>query len=256
MKRAGKRRAGDGRPGRGPARRVLVLDVGGTHVKIRMGAAGEERAFESGPHLTAKRMVGQVLELTGDWKYDVVSIGYPGIVFHGRITADPHNLGPGWIGFSWAKAFGKPVRVVNDAAMQAMGSYAGGRMLFLGLGTGLGATLIMNGIVEPMEIGHMPYKHGRTYEDYVGERGRRKLGTKKWRKVVAEVVDQLRSVLEVDYVVLGGGNTRRLRRLPKFARAGDNTNAFIGGLRLWERSGEDDPLTVPDKRGSQRKRRR
>ena len=225
--------------------RILVLDVGGTHVKMRMGSAGEVREFASGPKLTPRRMVREVRKLTADWRYDGISMGYPGVVFHGRITADPHNLGPGWIGFNFSKAFGKPVRIVNDAAMQAMGSYEGGRMLFLGLGTGLGVTLIMDGIVEPMEIGHMPYKHGRTYEDYVGERGRERLGNRKWRKVVEKIVEQLRTVLEVDYVVLGGGNVRKLKHLPRYARAGDNLNAFIGGMRLWHVSDGRGPLVVP-----------
>jgi polyphosphate glucokinase len=224
--------------------RILVLDVGGTHVKMRMGSEGEVREFESGPRLTPGRMVRKVRDLTADWRYDGISMGYPGVVFHGRITADPHNLGPGWIGFNFSKAFGKPVRIVNDAAMQAMGSYEGGRMLFLGLGTGLGATLIMDGIVEPMEIGHMPYKHGRTYEDYAGERGRERLGNRKWRRVVARIVDQLRSVLEVDYVVLGGGNVKKLKRLPRYARAGDNRNAFVGGMRLWQLVDGHDPLVL------------
>jgi polyphosphate glucokinase len=225
--------------------RILVLDVGGTHVKMRMGSQGEVRGFASGPKLTARRMVRKVRDLTADWRYEVISMGYPGIVFHGRITADPHNLGPGWIGFNFSKAFGRPVRILNDAAMQAVGSYEGGRMLFLGLGTGLGATLIMDGIVEPMEIGHMPYKHGRTYEDYVGERGRKRLGNRRWRKVVTRIVDQLRSVLEVDYVILGGGNVKKLKRLPRFSRAGDNLNAFIGGERLWQLGEGTDPLVLP-----------
>jgi len=236
--------------------RILVLDVGGTHVKMRMGSEGEVREFESGPKLTARRMVRNVREVTADWRYDVISMGYPGVVFHGRITADPHNLGPGWIGFNFSKAFGRPVRILNDAAMQAVGSYEGGRMLFLGLGTGLGATLIMDGIVEPMEIGHMPYKHGRTYEDYIGEHGRERLGNKRWRKVVARIVDQLRSVLEVDYVVLGGGNVRKLKRLPRYSRAGDNLNAFIGGVRLWQLGGGNDPLVLPIGSGKRTYRRR
>ncbi len=219
--------------------RVLVLDVGGTHVKMRIGTRGAVREFASGRKLRAREMVAGVLEQTVDWRYDAVAIGYPGLVFHGRIAAEPHNLGGGWVGFDFSKAFGKPVRIVNDAAMQAMGSYAGGRMLFLGLGTGLGATLIMDGIVEPMEIGHMPFKHGRTFENYVGERGCRRLGPKKWRKVVGEVVRQLATVLEVDYVVLGGGNTRKLKTLPKHVRRGDNRNAFAGGLRLWEQNEAD-----------------
>jgi predicted NBD/HSP70 family sugar kinase len=163
-----------------------------------------------------------------------VSIGYPGLVFHGRIAANPHNLGRGWVHFDFQKAFGKPVRVINDAAMQAIGSYHGERMLFLGLGTGLGTTLIIDGYVEPMELGHMPYKNNRTFEDYVGERGRLRMGTGKWRKVVRQVVDQLCKALEVDYVVVGGGNAKRLKRLADNEFLGDNDNAFVGGLRLWE----------------------
>jgi hypothetical protein len=218
------------------ARRVLVVDVGGSHVKMRIGTRGAIREFKSGRKLRAAQMVEQVLKLTRDWRYDVVSIGFPGIVIHGRIAAEPHNLGSGWLGCDFRKGFDKPVRVINDAAMQAMGSYEGGRMLFLGLGTGLGVTLILDGVVEPMELGHMPYRHGRTYEDYVGERGYRRLGTKKWRKVVDQVVTQLRTVLEADYVVLGGGNVKKLKTLPQRARRGDNRNAFIGGVRLWARS--------------------
>jgi polyphosphate glucokinase len=177
-----------------------------------------------------------------------VSIGYPGLVFQGRIAADPHNLGGGWVHFDFRKAFGKPVRVINDATMQAIGSYEGGRMLFLGLGTGLGATLIIEGYVEPMELGHMPYKKGRTFEDYVGERGRLRMGTRKWRKVVREVVDQLRKALEVEYVIVGGGNAKRLKDLADNERLGDNDNAFTGGLRLWQC--DEHPLRVPPKRGN------
>ena len=221
------------------AKRVLVVDVGGTHVKVRIGTRGTVREFESGRRLRAREMLEQVLKMTADWSYDAVSVGYPGLVVHGKIAAEPHNLGTGWLGFDFHKAFGKPVRVINDAAMQALGSYRGGRMLFLGLGTGLGVTLIMDGIIEPMEMGHMPYKHGRTYEEYVGERGYRRLGAKKWRKVVAEVVEQLRCVLEAEYIVLGGGNVRKLKTLPPGARRGDNRNAFVGGVRLWEQSGKN-----------------
>jgi hypothetical protein len=230
-------------------RRVLVLDVGGTHVKMRVGTRGPIREFKSGRKLNAKLMVAQVLKMTADWDYDVVSIGFPGVVVHGTIAAEPHNLGTGWIGFDFRKAFSKPVRVINDAALQAVGSYRGGRMLFLGLGTGLGVTLILDGTIEPMEIGHMPYKHGRSYEEYVGERGYRRLGAKKWRKVVAQVVEQLSAVLEADYVVLGGGNVRKLGTLPKVHRGdnrnacpiyrGSNEHAFVGGVRLWEQSAEN-----------------
>ncbi len=162
-------------------KRILVVDVGGSHVKLRIGAAGEIDRFDSGPGLTAKQMADGVTAKVAKSQYDAVSIGYPGLVFDSRIAADPHNLGPGWVGFDFQKAFGKPVRLINDATMQAIGSYTGGRMLFLGLGTGLGATLIVEGVIEPMELGHMRYRNGRTYEDYVGERGRLRLGTKKWR---------------------------------------------------------------------------
>ena len=214
-------------------RRILVVDVGGTHVKLRVDARGRIYKFDSGPKLGPRRMVKKILKCVTGMRYDAVSIGYPGLVFHGRIAGEPHNLGQGWTGFDFAAAFGKPVHVLNDAAMQAIGSYRGGRMLFLGLGTGLGATLIIDGVVEPTEIGHMPYRRGRTYEDYLGERGRKRLGTRKWRKEVTDVVAQLRLALEADYVVLGGGNAARLKKLPPHARRGDNRNAFIGGVRIW-----------------------
>jgi polyphosphate glucokinase len=232
-------------------RRVLVVDVGGSHVKFRVGPHGKVAKFESGPEMAAAQMAERVASLVPQSSYDAVSIGYPGLVFHGKVTAEPHNLGHGWVGFDFGKIFRAPVRVINDAAMQAIGSYKGGRMLFLGLGTGLGATLILDGMVEPMEIGHMPYKHGRSYEDYVGERGRAQLGTKKWRKTVRDVVDQLSKVLEVDYVVLGGGNSRKLKELPEKGRLGDNDNAFVGGARMWQHP--EDPLVVPTPRASNRR---
>ena len=220
---------------------VLVIDVGGSHVKFRMGARGAIRKFASGPDMTAADMARKVCKRARDLPYEAVAIGYPGLVLRGRIAAEPFNLGSGWVGYDFEETFGRPVRVVNDATMQALGSYEGGRMLFLGLGTGLGATLILDGTVEPMEIGHMPYKRGRTFEDYAGERGRKRLGNKKWRKAVAEVVTRLKEVLEVDYIVLGGGNAARLRELPEGVRLGDNLNAFKGGLHLWR---GDDPLAV------------
>jgi polyphosphate glucokinase len=229
-------------------KRILVIDVGGSHVKYRTSPRGQPGRFVSGPDMTAAQMMKQISQLVPRSAYDAVAIGYPGLVSHGRIAAEPHNLGHGWVNFDFHRALGAPVRLINDAAMQAVGSYAGGRMLFLGLGTGLGATLILNGVVEPMEIGHMPYERGRTYEDYVGERGRTKMGTKKWRKVVREVVDQLRDVLEVDYVVVGGGNARRLKSLPKTAHMGDNSNAFAGGVRLWRYA--MDPLVLAPQRRS------
>jgi polyphosphate glucokinase len=216
---------------------ILVIDVGGTHVKFRIGARGASEEFVSGPAMTPARMVRQIRKRLGDARYDAVSIGYPGLVVHGKIAAEPHNLGKGWRRFDFARALGKPVRIINDAAMQAIGSYTGGRMLFLGLGTGLGATLIMDGVVEPTEIGHMPYKKGLTFEDYVGERGLKRRGKRKWRKAVKQVIADLEAALEVDYIVLGGGNASRLKKLPRGVRLGDNHNAILGGLRLWRQGG-------------------
>ena len=215
--------------------RVLAVDVGGTHVKILATGETEKREFDSGPTLTARQMVARVKRLARGWRYDAVSIGYPGPVVHDHAVAEPHNLGAGWVGFDFARAFGCPVRVVNDAAMQALGSYRGGRMLFLGLGTGLGTALIVDGLVEPMEIGHLPYlKH--TYEDYVSDRALERLGKKKWRKHVADVVKRLGAALEPDEIVIGGGNVRHLKTLPPHCRAGDNANAFKGGFALWEKA--------------------
>jgi polyphosphate glucokinase len=221
-----------------PPRHILVIDIGGTHVKLRVDSRGTIGEFASGPKMTPARMLRQIRKLTRELRYDAVAIGYPGVVVRGRIVANPHNLGQGWVGFDFARAFGKPVRVINDAAMQAIGSYQGGRMLFLGLGTGLGAALVIDGVVEPTEIGHMPYKHGRTFEEYVGERGRKRLGNRKWRKAVGEVVTDLKAAFQADYVVLGGGNAVRLKTLPRDARLGDNRNAFLGGVRLWRMNGE------------------
>jgi polyphosphate glucokinase len=226
------------------SRRILVLDVGGSHVKFLVSGAPKEQRFVSGPRLTAAQMVKTVRKLVDPSEYDAVSIGYPGLVFGGRIAAEPFNLGRGWLGFDFQAAFGKPVRVINDAAMQAVGSYTGGRMLFLGLGTGMGSTLILDGIVEPMELGHLPYKRRRTFEDYVGERGLERLGKKKWRKVVAEVIEHLSRAFEVDYVVLGGGNARKLKELPPMTRLGDNSNAMTGGRIIWEM---DNPLHLDPK---------
>jgi polyphosphate glucokinase len=213
---------------------ILVIDVGGTHVKARVSGNREERKIVSGPAMTAARMVRDVKRLVKDWKYDAISIGYPGIVIHGRPVHEPHNLGGGWVRFNFAKAFGRPVKVINDAAMQALGSYKGGCMLFLGFGTGLGSAMIMDGILEPMELAHLPYKNGKTYEDYVGDRALKRLGKKKWRSCVADVVTRLKDALEADYVILGGGNSRNLKDLPPGAELGDNRNAFIGGMRLWK----------------------
>jgi polyphosphate glucokinase len=214
---------------------VLVVDVGGNHVKILATGQKQSREFPSGPTLTAKQMVAGVKKLARDWKYDAVSIGYPGPVIRNRPLAEPHNLGRGWMGCDFKAAFKRPVKVVNDAAMQALGSYRRGKMLFLGLGTGLGSTLIADGIIEPMELGHLPYKKG-TYEDYVGMRGLQKRGKKKWRRNVADVVTRLVTALEPDDVVIGGGNVKKLKQLPKGCRMGDNANAFRGGFRLWEKA--------------------
>jgi len=212
---------------------VLVVDVGGTHVKILANGQNAAREFPSGPTLTAEQMVAGVKKLTEDWTYDAVAIGYPGPVINNRPLADPYNLGRGWMGYDFAAAFKCPVKVVNDAAMQALGSYEGGKMLFLGLGTGLGSAMIVDGIVEPMELGHLPYKKG-TFEDYLGVRGYERLGKKKWRQHVADVIARLMAALEPEYVVLGGGNVKKLQELPPGCRAGDNANAFLGGFRLWQ----------------------
>lgn len=212
--------------------RVLVVDVGGTHVKILATGQQDHREFASGPTLTAGRMVATVKALAGAWKYDVVSMGYPGVVVHGRPIAEPHNLAPRWVGFDYRAGFGCPIKMVNDAAMQALGNYKGGKMLFLGLGTGLGSAMIVNGIAEPMELGHLPYRKG-TYEDYVGSRGLERRGKKKWRKHVADVVAHLIAALEPEDVVLGGGNVAKLKGLPPGCREGDSDGAFIGGFLLW-----------------------
>jgi len=215
---------------------VLVVDVGGTSVKILATGQDEHRAFPSGPTLTPRQMVSDVKKLAGAWKYEVVSIGYPGPVLHGRPIAEPYNLGRGWVGFDFAAAFACSVKVINDAAMQALGSYRGGKMLFLGLGTGLGSAMIVDGIVEPMELAHLPYKKG-TFEDYVGRAGLERHGKKKWRRNVVDVVARLIAALEPEDTVIGGGNAAKLHDLPPHSRAGDNANAFRGGFRLWEKHG-------------------
>jgi polyphosphate glucokinase len=212
---------------------ILVVDVGGTHVKILATGETEPRKFISGPTMTPRQMVAGIRKLVGGWKYEGISLGYPGPVLRNRPVADPHNLGPGWIGFNFEKALGCPVKIVNDAAMQALGSYKGGKMLFLGLGTGLGSAMVVDSIVEPMELGHLPYKKA-IFEDYVGERALEKWGKKKWRRNVVDVVDRLIAAVEPDDIVIGGGNVRMLHELPKGCRVGENANAFIGGFRLWE----------------------
>lgn len=215
---------------------ILAVDVGGTNVKILATGQTEARKFPSGPKMTPEEMVSEIKRISGDWKYDVVSIGYPGPVLRGRPVSEPYNLGKGWVGFDFEKAFGCPVKVINDAAMQALGDYQSGKMLFLGLGTGLGSTLIVDGVVEPMELGHLPYKRG-TYEDYVGRRGLEKRGRKKWEKDVADVVARFMAALEPDEVVLGGGDAKKLKKMPPGCRLGENANAFVGGFLLWTKDG-------------------
>jgi polyphosphate glucokinase len=214
---------------------ILVIDVGGTHVKLRLQGGDEVRKCPSGPTLTPQEMVEGVREATTDWSYNRVSIGYPGPVVDDVIQAEPVNLGAGWLGFNFAAALGHPVKIINDAAMQALGSYDGGRMLFLGLGTGLGTTLIYNQFLLPMELGHLPYKKGKSFEDYVGQAGLKHLGRRKWEHAVFDVVARLRAAFMADYVVLGGGNVKKLDELPPACRMGDNSNAFTGGIRLWRK---------------------
>jgi polyphosphate glucokinase len=239
---------------------VLAIDVGGTNVKILATGQQERRKFPSGPKLTAKAMVEGVKKLAEGWKYDAVSIGYPGPVINGRPVAEPHNLAPGWVGFSFERAFGCPVKVVNDAAMQALGSYNGGKMLFMGLGTGLGSTMIVDGDLEPMELAHLPYRKA-TFEDYVGLRGLQHYGKKKWRKNVEDVVELLKAALEPTDIVLGGGNVKLLKQLPKGCREGNNANAFLGGFRLWadgkppaSSSAEGQATSVPARKQSSSKK--
>ncbi|HWV45321.1 MAG TPA: ROK family protein [Nitrospira sp.] len=219
--------------------KVLVVDVGGTNVKILATGKRAPRKISSGPNMTAQDMVEAVRKLAADWSYDAVALGYPGAVRDGRPAAEPKNLGDGWMKFDFEKAFGCPVKVINDAAMQALGSYDGGRMLFLGLGTGLGSALITDGVLVPMELAHLRYRKGRTYEDYVGLRGLKRFGKKKWRRYVMDIVTALKNALQADHVVLGGGNAKRLKRLPKDVRLGDNEHAFTGGFRLWEEAWKD-----------------
>ena len=215
--------------------KVLVIDVGGTHIKMLATGQKEARKIPSGPTMTAGKMVRVVKKCVKDWEFDRVSLGYPGPIINGHALREPHNLGGGWMRFDFSKAFGCPVRILNDAAMQALGSYKGGRMLFLGLGTGLGSAMIVDGMLEPMELAHLTYKNGKTYEDYLGLRGLERLGKKKWRGYVAKVTKKLRTALEADYVVLGGGNIKKLKKLPDGARLGSNENAFLGGFRMWEK---------------------
>jgi predicted NBD/HSP70 family sugar kinase len=226
--------------------RVLVLDVGGTHVKVALSDSAQEWEIPSGPKFTPRRMLRALARLDRVELYDAVTIGYPGPVTHGKISREPVHLSPGWIGFDFRKAFGCPVRIVNDAAMQALGNYVEGHMLFLGLGTGLGSAMVMEGVLQPMELAHLPYKKGRTFEEYVGDAALQRFGKKKWAKEVRRVVQILVAALEPDEVVLGGGNASKLGKLLPGVRRGDNREAIVGGIRLWGGSGwvgfpTDDP---------------
>ncbi|MEO7457468.1 MAG: ROK family protein [Gemmatimonadaceae bacterium] len=216
--------------------KILVIDVGGSHVKLLATGRRTPLKLPSGPDLTAQQMTDLVLDATKDWSYDAITVGYPGPVRENVPTSEPVNLGDGWMGFDFARAFGKPVKVINDAAMQALGSYDGGQMLFLGLGTGLGATLVTNGVVVPLELAHLPYRKGRSYEEYVGDAGLKRLGLKKWKRHVEKVVAMFLVALNAEYVVLGGGNVRLLEELPPCCRRGNNAHAFRGGYRLWRKT--------------------
>jgi polyphosphate glucokinase len=214
--------------------KVLVIDIGGTHIKVASSDMRVPIKIPSGPTMTASRMAQQVLTATEGWAYECISIGYPGPVVHDRPLAEPHNLGAGWIDFSYSKAFGKPIRFINDAAMQALGGYKGGHMLFLGTGTGLGSTLIYDGTVIPLELAHLPYKKGRTYEDYIGLSGLQLRGKKRWRRSVLDIINRLQAAFICDYVLLGGGNARMMKGLPPHVILGANSNAIDGGIRLWD----------------------
>jgi polyphosphate glucokinase len=221
--------------------RILAIDLGGTHVKVLLNGESDARKTTSGPRMTPAKMVQAVRSLARGWQYDCISLGYPGVVWHGKPFVEPHNLAKGWVGFDYSKALGRPVRIINDAAMQAIGGYQNGRMLFLGLGTGLGTALILDRVVEATELAHLPYKKGRSYEQYLGKDGLHRLGRKKWERAVFDVTEQLRTAFEVDYVVIGGGNAVKLKHLPPGARLGENANAFVGGFRLWLEPGWVEP---------------
>lgn len=246
------RRIVSGQPGR--RQRILAIDLGGTHVKVLLYGQSDERKARSGPRMTPRQMVRAVRVLARGWRYQCVSLGYPGVVFRGKIFVEPRNLGKGWVSFDFARALGCPVRVINDAAMQAIGDYQRGRMLFLGLGTGLGAALILDRVVEPMEFAHLPYKKGRTYEEYLGKAGLERLGRKKWEHAVFDVTERLRAAFEVDDVVIGGGNAPKLKKLPPRTRLGDNANAFTGAFRLWLEPGWMQP--TPSSRRRSRSERK
>ena len=214
--------------------KILIIDIGGTNIKVASSDKPVPIKIPSGPTLTAEQMANDVLAATKGWAYDCISIGYPGPVIHDHPLAEPHNLAPGWIGFPYQKAFGKPLRFINDAAMQALGGYKGGRMLFLGIGTGLGSAMIFDGVVIPLELAHLPYRKGRTYEEYVGLAGLELRGEKRWRKSVLDVIERLRAALVCDSVLLGGGNAKLMKDLPDHVILGANSNAIDGGIKLWQ----------------------
>jgi polyphosphate glucokinase len=222
---------------------VLAIDVGGTHIKFKMTGNDQKRKFPSGPEMTATQMVEGVKRMTGDWSFGAASIGFPGPVVRGRPVAEPENLGTGWLGFDFEQALGVPVKLINDAAMQALGSYEGGKMLFLGLGTGLGSAMIVDGVLEPMEIGHLPYRK-RTFEGYVGTAGLLRSGKKKWRVYVADVIERFTTALQPEYIILGGGNAELIKELPANCRLGNNANAFVGGFRLWQPDAANQPIAA------------
>jgi polyphosphate glucokinase len=223
--------------------KILVVDVGGTNIKLKAQGSDEVRKCPSGPTLTAAQMAAAVRQVAADWDYDRVTVGYPGPVVGGRIVREPVNLGRGWVGFDFSATLARAVRLINDAAMQALGSYAGGRMLFLGLGTGLGSAMVLDGVLAPLELGHLPYKKGRSFEQYLGQAALKRLGRRKWQSAVFDVVERLQDAFQIDYVVLGGGNVKKLDVLPAHCRSGDNQNAFVGGVRLWEDAQPPAPTT-------------
>jgi polyphosphate glucokinase len=212
---------------------ILVVDVGGSYVKIRASSGEEIRRTPSGPTATPQQMVDRILELADGWHFDVITLGYPGEVRGGRPSLEPNHLGRGWVGFDFQSAFRRPVKIINDAAMQALGSYQGGRMLFLGLGTGLGSAMVVDDVVQPMELSRLPYKNGFNFGDFLRQSGKERLGLPAWRQEVAEVAILLRAALVADYVMMGGGNAHLLRGLPPHTRLGSNADAFEGGFRLW-----------------------
>ncbi|MEP6699402.1 MAG: ROK family protein [Verrucomicrobiota bacterium] len=216
-------------------KQILVIDIGGSHVKLMISRRGKRRKFESGENLAPRRFVAETKKLIGDWKFDSIAIGFPAPVHQGRIVEEPKNLGKGWVGFDFRKAFHKPVRVINDAAMQALGSYRGGRMLFLGLGTGLGSALLWNGNVLSLELGDLPYLDNQSIEDWLGDRGLKRVGEKRWQAEVGRVIPALKKSFIADYVVLGGGNAKLVAKLPSDVTLGHNRNAFTGGCRVWQR---------------------